>query len=193
MCVSIEGWIGGGPATRVRDHEWRVLQRIPVRHESCSCGGVRSRTLIGFLLLAVGCSAAESGPELNGPSKEPSEEAQRPAEPVTSPQPTDPALETGTGNGSGGGTQAKRACSVGFQKDVLPKLAASCGDASCHGEGATAPQIDVTSPADTHAALMDYAFGSLEWSDPHPDYSGAQEPELKKALDAWRLCGAPSE
>lgn len=151
-----------------------------------------TRTLIAILVLAVGCSASEAGPELNGPSTETAGRAQKPAEPVTSPEPTDPTPPAENA-GTGGAAPSKRACAVGFQKDVLPKLATSCGDAACHGDGVTPPQIDVTSPADTHAALMEYAFGSLEWSDPHPDYSGAQEPDLKKAIDAWRLCGAPSE
>jgi hypothetical protein len=76
---------------------------------------------------------------------------------------------------------------------VNPRLAATCGQSTCHAAQKTRPFIEAGSAKATHAELMAFEFGSLEWSDPHSDYSGAGEPDLKKAIDAWRMCGAPQD
>lgn len=151
---------------------------------------MQSRFAFALILVAVGCGsfgASENEP-IPAPAPAPSAPpapADQPAEvsdPAPSNAPTDPPAS--------GNTPPTAGCKVGFQKDVLPKLSASCGQAGCHSEFMNRPFIAASSAQKTHDELMEFDFGSLEWSDPHSEYSGASDPDLKKAIDSWRLCGA---
>jgi hypothetical protein len=151
---------------------------------------VHRRVAFGLFLVAVGCGSFEASE--NEPIPAPSPSTSPPAE--QAPQSSDSAPSQASGSspsaGAGTSTPATPGCKVGFQKDVLPKLAASCGQTSCHADQMNRPFIAASAAKMTHEELMEFEFGSIEWSDPHSEYSGANEPDLKKALDAWRLCGA---
>ena len=132
------------------------------------------RLAFGMILVAVGCGSVSEPVPTPDPEPAPSsssgtEPPQRSADPAPSENATaDPAP-------AGATTPSSVGCKVGFQKDVLPKLVASCGQASCHSNEANRPYIDEAAPAKTHEELMEFQFGSIEWSDPHSDYSGASE------------------
>ena len=152
-------------------------------------GSFVQRLAFAMILVAVGCGsfsepipAPESQPA-PAPSSSSSDPPPRSADPASSENATDPAP-------GGATTPPAPGCKVGFQKDILPKLVASCAQASCHSSDFIRPYIDGDAPAQTHAELMEFEFGSIEWSDPHSDYSGASETDFKKAIDAWRICGA---
>ena len=148
------------------------------------------RLAFAMILVAVGCGsfsepipAPESQPA-PAPSQSSSSDApQRPADPASSENATDPAP-------GGASTPPSPGCKVGFQKDIMPKLVASCAQASCHSNELNRPLIEAAAPQKTHEELMELGFGSIEWSDPHSEYSGASDSDFKKAIDAWRLCGA---
>lgn len=148
------------------------------------------RLAFAMILVAVGCG------EHIAPIPEPeSQPAQAPADESRTNAPAredDPAATAPADAPAppGSSTPPSPGCKVGFQKDVLPKLVASCAQASCHSSDVVRPFIDGDQPVLTHQELMEFDFGSIEWSDPHSDYSGASESSFKKAIDAWRLCGA---
>ena len=83
-------------------------------------------------------------------------------------------------------------CAVSFTKDVMPKLAATCGTASCHKD-TNAPSVDEATPQITYESLRDFGFDDEAWTDPHPTDSKLTEPSLKAAVEGWRSCGAPFE
>jgi hypothetical protein len=140
-----------------------------------------------MILVAVGCGSECEPIPAPKPEAAPAASSGPPAK-TADPQPA--ADVASDAPPSGATTPPSPRCKVGFQKDVLPKLAASCAQASCHASEMNRPYIDESAPQKTHEELMEFEFGSLEWSDPHADYSGASESDLKKALDAWRICGA---
>lgn len=145
------------------------------------------RLAFALIFVAVGCGS------FSDPIPEPKQDAPPAAtSPAPPPKSADPApAENATAPApSGSTTPPSPGCKVGFQKDILPKLVASCGQASCHSSDFIRPYIDGDAPALTHTELMEFEFGSIEWSDPHSDYSGASETDFKKAIDAWRICGA---
>lgn len=72
----------------------------------------------------------------------------------------------------------------------MPTLVTTCADAACHGASVSRPFIEADAPDITHQELMEFEFGSIEWSDPHAEFSGASSPDVKKVIDAWRMCGA---
>jgi hypothetical protein len=144
------------------------------------------RFALGMILVAVGCGTFNE--PIPAPEPEPAPTASsappvKSADPASSEAATEPPLAGATAPPSPG-------CKVGFQKDIMPKLVASCAQASCHGSETNRPFIEEASAQKTHEELMEFEFGSIEWSDPHADYSGASESDFKKAIDAWRICGA---
>ena len=164
-----------------------------MRHTSCSSFSfVRLRALLSTIFLAVGCGSFSEPIEDGEPAPAPA------PTPTTAPAPSEQPSQSGDPAASGQaasnppspGTSPTTGCKVGFQKDVLPKLADTCGQAACHGAQVSRPFIEADAPNLTHQELMEFEFGSIEWSDPHSEYSGAGIPEVKKVIDAWRLCGA---
>lgn len=148
--------------------------------------------LFASFVVAVGCGSFDAPAEKNEPSLAPAsapssnDETAQSSETTTSQAANEPAPAGGSA-----GTTPKAPCKVGFQKDILPRLVATCGQSSCHAAELHRPFIDGESAQTTHDELMAFEFGSLEWSDPHSEYSGASVPDFKKAIDAWRMCGAP--
>ena len=150
---------------------------------------VHTRLGIALLLVAVGCGTFKDAskeerpfePDTDMPAEPPSQEPDIAHAPETATDPVPPTA----------GTTPPAACKVGFTKDIMPRLVDTCGNAACHGGTANAPMIDARSPTLTHEALMDFDFGSLEWSDPHPFPSGAAERDFREAITAWRMCKAP--
>ena len=152
-------------------------------------GSLVQRLAFAVLLVAVGGgSFSEPIPQPESKPAPPSAEEPRSTSPA---QQTDPAAPAPADSApSGSSTPPTTGCKVGFQKDIMPKLVASCAQASCHSSDVLRPYIDGDDPVKTHAELMEFEFGSIEWSDPHSEYSGASASDFKKAIDAWRICGA---
>ena len=146
---------------------------------------------LGLLVVAIGCGTHIERENDDEPS--PARESEPASAVSQSPQSgTDPApSEVGqppsgpTTNGTG------TTCKVGFQKDILPRLVATCGQSACHGSMLNRPFIDADAPQMTHQELMEFQFGSLEWSlgDDHPETPGAAEPAFRTPVDNWRMCG----
>lgn len=146
--------------------------------------------LFGLLAVALGCGSVSEPITNSEPSPAPAPasgdgRAQSPNE-APPPASTEPAP-----SGGSGASNAPAACKVSFEKDLLPRLAATCAQSTCHAMQSNRPFIDVGSPKLSHEELMEFEFGSIEWSDPHSEYSGATEPGLKKVIGDWRMCGAP--
>jgi hypothetical protein len=139
-----------------------------------------------MILVAVGCGSFSEPIQEPKPAPAPPPSSEPPAK-AADPAPSEMATDAPP---SGATTPPSAGCKVGFQKDVMPKLVASCAQASCHASEINRPYIEEGAPVKTHQELMEFEFGSIEWSDPHADYSGASESDFKKAIDAWRICGA---
>jgi hypothetical protein len=91
-----------------------------------------------------------------------------------------------------GAGESSAPCAVSFTKDLMPKLATTCGTAACHKE-TIEPFVDDVAPQITYEGLRDFGFDDAAWTDPHPTESGLSEPTLAAAVEGWRKCGAPFE
>jgi hypothetical protein len=154
---------------------------------------VHRGSALGLLIVAIGCGThiepADGGEPSPGAETSPPPSQRPHSTPEDSPPPV--AAEPQPPETGGGATPAAT-CTVGFQKDVLPRVASVCGTASCHGGSLLPPSIDSDAPKATYDALMAFGFGSIEWSlgEDHPTTPGASEPAFRTPIDAWRFCKA---
>lgn len=140
---------------------------------------------MALLVLGAGCGdVLAPAPSTKDPAPEEHDAppiASKPADPAPAdPAPAPPAAAP------------KAPCTVAFTRDVIPVLVSSCASTLCH-EDDNNPRIDAKAPKPTYDALIAKSFGSIEWSDPHPDFAEMYDPAFKDIIDTWRMCGAPFE